>query len=237
MTSEFEHIDAFVAQFERVAAPFGPGDDAAVLEGSCVTVDALVENVHFTRPAFSLEDIGHKALAVNLSDLAAMGAKPTWALCALGLPPAVREADLRSLGRGMAALARVHGVRLIGGNVTSSPVLTLTVTVAGALGKKPLLRSGAKAGDELFVSGPLGLASAGLEVLTRRAEGFERLTSAQRRPVPHVAWARAAAPFASAGIDVSDGLLQDLGHVAKASKVAIDVDNLAVHVDLLKWSG
>lgn len=235
--NEFERIETFVAQFERVAAPFGPGDDAAVLEGSCVTVDAVVENVHFTRPAFSLEDIGHKALAVNLSDLAAMGARPTWALCALGLPADFSDANLRALGRGMGELARVHGVSLIGGNVTSSPVLSVTVTVSGTLGKKPLLRSGAKLGDVVFVSGPLGLASAGLEVLTRKAEGFERLTAAQKRPVPHLAWARAAAGFASAGIDVSDGLLQDLAHLAKASKVAIDIDNLAVHVDLFKWSG
>ena len=242
--NEGARIEAFISQFDRLDAPWGPGDDAAIVKrataaGECVTTDAVVEGVHFTRETFSLEDVGHKALAVNLSDLAAMGATPRWAVCALGLPTSFAGPELRALGRGMAALARVHGVALVGGNVTASPVLSLTLTVAGALGPRPLLRSGARVGDEVLVSGPLGLASAGLEVLTAGATGFERLVQAQRRPVPHLAWARAAARFASAGLDVSDGLLQDLGHIARASRVAIDVSTagLALHIELLRWAG
>jgi len=242
--TEAQRIEAFLSQFERVDAPYGPGDDAALVKragsnGECITTDAVVEGVHFTRETFSLEDIGHKALAVNLSDLAAMGATPSWAVCALGLPASFEGRELKALGRGMAALARVHGVTLVGGNITASPALTVTMTVAGNLGPRPLLRSGARVGDEVLVSGPLGLASAGFEVLTAGAAGFERLVQAQRRPVPHLAWASVAAGFASAGLDVSDGLLQDLGHIAKASGVGIGVssDGLALHIELLKWAG
>ena len=240
--NEFERIDAFVAQFDRVPTPFGPGDDAAVLPAaaqSCVTTDAVVEGVHFTRETSSLEDIGHKALAVNLSDLAAMGATPSWAVCALGLPERFTPTQLRALGRGMAALARVHGVALVGGNVTASPVLTVTLTVAGTV-RHPMLRSGAQAGDALYLSGPLGLASAGLQALfTKQSAGFERLKEAQRRPQPHLAWAQAAARFASAGIDVSDGLAQDLGHLARASGVRIEIDTSLMPLDaaLTAWAG
>lgn len=242
--NEFERIDTFVKQFDRIAAPFGPGDDAAVLPrphtALCVSTDAVVEGVHFTRKHFSPEDIGHKALAVNLSDLAAMGAKPAWALCALGLPHRFSANELERLGQGMAALARAHQVSLVGGNVTSSPVLSLTLTVAGTLDRKPLLRSTARQGDHIYVSGLLGLASAGLTILApghRRA--YPRLTEAQRRPTPHVAWARAAAPFVNAAIDVSDGLLQDLTHLARASGVGIDVHRACIAIDpeLRAWAG
>lgn len=233
--NEFELIDAFVAAFAVPPAPLGPGDDCAVLPPSrataCVTTDALVEGVHFTRRTFRFEDVGHKALAVNLSDLAAMGATPTWALCALGLPGDVSARDVKALARGMAALARVHRVSLVGGNVTRSLQLSVTVTVAGEVprGRTPLLRSGARPGDVIYASGFLGDAAAGLHLLTSRAKHVPRaLALAQRRPSPHLAWALAAAPFASAAIDVSDGLLQDLGHVCRASRVGVDLDGEAL---------
>lgn len=229
--NEFELIDAFVAAFDAPPAPFGPGDDCAVLPPArattCVTTDALVEGVHFTRRHFRFEDVGHKALAVNLSDLAAMGARPTWALCALGLPDDVTARDVKAVARGMAALARVHGVSLVGGNVTRSRQLTVTVTVAGEVpsGRAPLLRSGARPGDVVYASGFLGDAAAGLHLSSTRARHVPRaLADAQRRPRPHLAWALAAAPYANAAIDVSDGLLQDLGHLCRASGVGADLD-------------
>lgn len=240
--NEFERIETFVAQFDRVPAPFGPGDDAAVLPAagrSCVTTDAVVEGVHFTRATSSLQDIGHKALAVNLSDLAAMGAAPSWAVCALGLPEGFSAEELRALGRGMAALARVHGVALVGGNVTASAVLTVTLTVAGTV-QKPMLRSGARPHDAVYLSGPLGLASAGLRVLGKKHPlGHERLVEAQRRPQPHLAWAQVAARYASAGIDISDGLAQDLGHLALASGVRIELETSLIALDaaLTAWAG
>ncbi|GMU59713.1 MAG: thiamine-monophosphate kinase [Myxococcaceae bacterium] len=232
--NEFELIDAFVAAFHPPPPPLGPGDDCAVLPPArgltCVTTDALVEGVHFTRRTFSFEDIGHKALAVNLSDLAAMGAEPQWALCALGLPGGVNAKELRAVARGMAALAKVHGVELLGGNVTRARELSLTLTVGGVVphGRRPLLRSGARPGDVLYASGFLGDAAAALHLASHRRPVPHALALAQRRPSPHLAWSLAAAPFASSAVDVSDGLVQDLGHVCAASSAGADLGREAL---------
>ena len=231
---EFGLIDSFVAQFKVAPSPRGPGDDCAVLprQGrSCVTTDALIEGVHFTRQ-FTFEDIGHKALAVNLSDLAAMGAQPTWFTVALGLPEDVTATDLKKLGRGMAALAKAHDAELVGGNITRSKQLSVTITASGALDGPPLLRSGARPGDALYVSGPLGNAAAGLE-------GINPLTPAQRRPTPHLAFGQRARRLCSAAIDVSDGLAQDLSHLCRASGVAAELESDAIPLSdaLLAFAG
>ncbi len=232
---EFALINTFVAQFEVAPPPRGPGDDAAVLprQGpSCVTTDAVVENVHFTRK-FSLEDVGHKALAVNLSDLAAMGARPTWFTVALGLPPALTARDVKKLGVGMSALARTHKAELVGGNLTRSQQLSLTITLSGALDGPPMLRSGAAAGDSLYVSGPLGDAAAGL-----RAKNTQ-LINAQRRPTPHLAFGALARRYGSAAIDVSDGLAQDLDHLCRASGVGAELQSAELPLSdaLLDFAG
>lgn len=233
---EFGLIDTFVSCFDVAPPPRGPGDDCAVLRSqgpTCVTTDAVFEGVHFTRPRFSLEDVGHKALAVNLSDLASMGARPSWFTVALGLPPGTRPADLKKLGHGMSALARTHGAELIGGNVTRASQLSVTVTIAGTLEGLPMLRSGAQAGDALYVSGPLGDAAAGLKAKS----GALRL--AQRRPTPHLAFGQLARTLCSAAIDVSDGLAQDLGHLCKASGVGAELESSALPLSeaLLRFAG
>ncbi|WP_242344252.1 thiamine-phosphate kinase, partial [Anaeromyxobacter terrae] len=144
----------------------GPGDDAAVLaaprgEELVATADAVVAGVHFDR-AFSPEDVGWKALAVNLSDLAAMGARPLWALVCLGVPPGVGAAEIVRIGRGLGACARRHRIAVAGGNVTRASELSVTVTVIGAVPEgRALLRSGARAGDLVAVTGTLGDAALG----------------------------------------------------------------------------
>jgi thiamine-monophosphate kinase len=227
MRGEFSFIDQFLGAFPRARVPVGPGDDCAVLAPSrgalCVTTDAVVEDVHFSRAHFSAEDIGHKALAVNLSDLAAMGATPRWFLCAIALPRDFPESDLRRIARGMSALAREHRIALVGGNFTSARELSLTLTAAGELRGPPLTRAGGQPGDLLYMSGTLGEARLGLIQLQagqRRGSAILR----QRRPVPRVALGRLASRFASAAMDVSDGLAQDLAHLCEASGVGAEVE-------------
>ncbi|MBL0278420.1 MAG: thiamine-phosphate kinase [Anaeromyxobacter sp.] len=218
---EFDLIAAFTRALPLAGEGvlLGPGDDAALLaappgEELVATVDAVEEGVHFDA-RFTPGDIGWKALAVNLSDLAAMGARPLWALVALGVPRGTRPARLAGVARGLGACARRFGVVVVGGNVTRAAGLSLTVTVVGAApAGRALRRAGARPGDAVLVSGSLGEASLGLEPGAAPA-----LRRRQRRPVPRLGLGRALAPFASAAIDVSDGLVQDLGHLCQASGV------------------
>jgi len=198
----------------------------------CVTTDAVVEGVHFRRQDGRLEDVGHKALAVNLSDLAAMGARPRWFVCAVAAP-ALARAEVSALGRGMAALARRYRVDLVGGNVVRARELSLTVTAGGELaGRAVLLRSGAQRGDLLYVSGTLGGARLGLlslaGALERRSLRAERR---QRRPEPRVRLGLLARAHASAAIDLSDGLLRDLGHLLAASRLGAELEADRIPVD------
>lgn len=223
---EFERIADFLSFFPRARVPVGPGDDCAVLapskEATCITTDAVVDGVHFTREHFRPEDIGHKALAVNLSDLASMGAKPTWFLVAIALPRDFPERELHGLALGMSSLARAHELALVGGNFTAASELSVTITAAGStLPGQALLRSGARPGDVLFVSGTLGDARQGLEDL--RAQRRSACVERQRRPAPRVKLGLLARRYASAALDVSDGLAQDLSHLCTASGVGARV--------------
>lgn len=218
---EFELIALFTRALP-VAGPavaIGPGDDAAVLrpppgEELVATVDAVVEGVHFDRRS-SPGDVGWKALAVNLSDLAAMGARPLAALVALGVPPGAARGTVPGVGRGLGACARAFGIPVVGGNVSRAAELSVTVT---ALGTVPaggaLLREGARPGDLVAVTGTLGDAALGL-----RPGAAAALARRQRRPTPRLAAGRALAGLARAAIDVSDGLVQDLAHLCRASGV------------------
>jgi thiamine-monophosphate kinase len=208
----------------------GPGDDAAVVaapDGRVVaTTDALVAGRHFRLDWASAVDVGHRAAAANLADIAAMGATPTGLLVALCTPPELEVAWIDGLTDGLSAEAARAGTRVVGGDVTASPTLTVVVTALGDLaGAAPVTRAGARPGDVVAMAGRVGYAAAGLTVLSRGFRSPKLLVEAYRRPqVPYAAGPAAAMGGATAMIDVSDGLLADVGHIATASGVAIDLD-------------
>lgn len=213
----------------------GPGDDAAVLsvEQSVVTtVDALVEGVHFRRDWSPARDIGRKAVAVNLADLEAMGARPRGIVVAFSAPGEVEVRWVLDLAAGLREEADRAEVSLLGGDTTRARDVTVVVTALGVLdGRPPVRRSGARPGDVVAVAGRLGWAAAGLAVLGRGFRSPRAVVDAQRVPqVPYGQGAVAARAGANAMIDVSDGLLADLGHVAAASGVSIDVHRDALEI-------
>ena len=207
----------------------GPGDDAAVLalEPPVVaTVDVLVEGVHFRRDWSSARDVGRKAVAVNVADLEAMGARASCLVVGFSAPASLEAVLGARIGRGASRGGRTAGVSLVGGDVTAARDITIAVTALGGLaGRAPVLRSGAEPGQLVAVRGRLGWAAAGLVVLGRGFRSPRVVVEAHRVPqVPYGAGPAAAAAGATAMIDVSDGLLADLGHVARASGVVIDID-------------
>jgi thiamine-monophosphate kinase len=190
-----------------------------------VTTDVLVEARHFRRDWSGPRDIGHRAAAANLADVVAMGAAPTALLVALCAPPDLDADWAEQFADGLAAEAALVGASVVGGDVSASPTLTLAVTALGDLGGvAPVLRSGAQPGDRVALAGRLGYAAAGYTVLSRGFRSPKLLVEAYRRPVvPYHAGPAAARLGATAMIDVSDGLVADLGHIAAASGVGIDL--------------
>ncbi|MDM0106300.1 thiamine-phosphate kinase [Variovorax sp. J22R24] len=226
-------FDLIARYFTRPAqrSPLGVGDDCALLAPTAgmqlaVSSDMLVEGRHFLSTVDPAK-LGHKALAVNLSDLAACGAKPLAFTLALSLPT-LDEAWLEGFSRGLFALADAHGCELVGGDTTRGP-LNICITVFGEVpAGRALLRSGAKAGDDVWVSGTLGDARLALEVfrgtLALPAELFELARARMEQPTPRVALGLALRGIASSAVDVSDGLVGDLGHVLRASGVGARLD-------------
>lgn len=230
--TEFELIRTYFTTHTVVRADvsIGIGDDAAVVRppagtDTVITSDALVAGVHFFEDA-DPAGIGHKSLAVNLSDLAAMGAEPAWFLLDLTLP-GVDTAWLRGFAEGLGDMSRRYNVQLVGGDTTRGP-LAIAITAVGLVPKaKALRRSGARAGDRIYVTGVLGDAALALAASRGRCQvsPSERTHIHERleRPIPRVAEAMALRDIASSAVDVSDGLLADLGHVLQASGVGARV--------------
>ncbi|MDT7551794.1 MAG: thiamine-monophosphate kinase, partial [Pseudonocardiales bacterium] len=207
----------------------GPGDDAAVVAASdgrvVATTDVLVEGVHFRLDWSTPEQIGRKAAAANLADVAAMGAVPTALLVGLAAPSDTPVETLSGLADGLWAEAGSVGAGLVGGDVVAAAELVLAVTALGSLeGRAPVTRAGARPGDVVALAGRVGWAAAGLAVLQRGFRSPGAVVGAHRVPQPpYAAGPEAARAGATSMIDVSDGLLADLGHVAAASGVVIDL--------------
>ena len=224
----------------------GPGDDAAVLEPErgmldVVTTDALVEGVHFDRGFTPPDAIGHRALAVNLSDLAAMGARPRAAVLSLVLPAALPLAELDGMLDGLLGLADAHRVALVGGNIARSPgPLMLDLTLLGSVGRRRVLsRAGARPGDEVYVSGAVGGAAVGLRMLQESAGATGESVERYLRPVPRVrvGMLLGRARAASACLDLSDGLAAGLRQLAEASGagIVVEAEALPLTADVRAW--
>jgi thiamine-monophosphate kinase len=227
---EFDLIDQLVSRLPAGAGVLlGSGDDAAVVAAPDARVvastDLLVEGRHFRRDWSEPYDVGRKAAAQNLADVAAMGAVPTALLVGLAAPGSLPADWALSLADGLREECETVGASVVGGDVARSETLTLAITALGSLeGREPVTRSGARPGDVVAVTGRLGWAAAGLAVLSRGFRSPRVLVEAHRRPSPPYAQGPQAAKLgATAMIDVSDGLVQDLGHIASRSGVQIDI--------------
>ncbi|GLW28906.1 thiamine-monophosphate kinase [Actinoplanes regularis] len=218
------------------ATLLGPGDDAAVVRAAdgrvVASTDVLVEGRHFRRDWCGPADVGHRAAAANLADIAAMGATPTALLVALCVPVDLDPSWAEGLADGLTREAARCGASVVGGDISASPTLTIAVTALGDLGGlDPVRRDGARPGDILALAGRIGYAAAGYTVLSRGFRTPKILVEAYRRPeLRYEAGPEAARHGATSMIDVSDGLVQDLGHLAAASAVGIDIRSGAFEV-------
>jgi thiamine-monophosphate kinase len=233
---EFGVVEAVTSRFAQGDdVRVGPGDDAAVLsvpQGHVVaSLDMLIQNRHFRLDWSSADDIGHKAAAENLSDINAMGGRATALLVGLGVPAGLPAEWAMQFADGLAAEASQVGASVVGGDLTEADLITVAVTALGVCEAGVVRRSGAQPGDMVALAGRQGWAAAGFAVLGRGFRSPRAVVEAHRQPrPPYAAGPQAAALGATAMIDVSDGLLQDVGHVAAASGVAIDIHSQTLEV-------
>jgi thiamine-monophosphate kinase len=225
MTSEFEIIERYFKKKMKQTA-LGIGDDAAIINVQknhqlVISSDMLIETIHFLKNT-NPSHLGWKSLAVNLSDIAAMGAKPKWATLSISLPK-INHVWLKKFSEGFFKCANQFGIDLVGGDTTKGP-LSISITIMGEIKKnQSLLRSGAKINDDIWVTGQLGLASMGLASLQGKLKLAPSLKvkciKALEMPTPKVSLGYHLSRYTNSCIDISDGLIQDLNHILKASKV------------------
>ena len=224
----------------------GIGDDAAAWRSDAstqlATIDSFIQDIHFTLGAASWEDLGWKAIAVNLSDIAAMGGIPRYALVSLALPGHTEVEDVTALYKGMIDLAQRFEVAIVGGDTSSAPMVAINITILGSTrgqDKHILTRSTAKLGDKVAVTGYLGAAAAGVRLLNRNFQFSPEATAcfkkASLRPYPRIAEGQLLVEQeVKTAIDISDGLIQDLNHICKASQVGarIEIDRVPIQPEV-----
>lgn len=236
---EFSLIDRLTADLPRSRRTIlGPGDDCAILAPSrapqVITVDSMVEGVHFRLEWTTPEALGARALTVNLSDIAAMGGTPAACVINLALRPGITEHYCERLYAGLVHEARASKTDIVGGNITRASELTITITVFGEIPDGALRRDAAKIGDDILVTGTIGDAAAGLEILSGKlkARGKARAFLADRylRPTARLRAGQRLARLRPlpAAIDISDGLMQDLGHILKLSSAGAEIETAAI---------
>jgi thiamine-monophosphate kinase len=219
----------------------GIGDDAAAWQGDAsiqlATVDSFIQDVHYPSGTASWPELGWKALAVNLSDIAAMGGLPRYALVSLALPPQTEVDDVTALYTGLLELAKTAGVTIVGGDISNAPLVVISITVLGSSPQNKILtRASARPGELVAVTGHLGAAAAGLEMLTKKlkleAEATARFRQAFFKPTPLLAEGQLLLKQGvKTAIDISDGLVADLNQICKASRVSARIDTERVPVE------
>jgi thiamine-monophosphate kinase len=238
---EFGLIDRITKKPRNKDIIVGIGDDAAVVKNKkglqLLTTDTLVEGDHFRREWFSPEQIGMKAIEINVSDVAAMGGNPKYVLVSLALPNDLDVKFVDGLYCGMWKTCDKYDIEIIGGNMTHSKQIVVSITLTGEVDENNLcLRSGAKSGDFIFVSGQLGNGRAGLRVFQENLKDFEKVKKAYLEPKAHLTSALEAAPFANSMEDISDGLASELNHICKQSKCGAIIykDKIPIKDDVRK---
>ena len=220
---EFGLIDRIAKKPKDKKIIVGIGDDAAVFQTSksfqVLTTDCLVEGDHFNRDWFSPKQIGMKAIEINVSDIAAMGAKPKYVLVSIALPIELDVDFVEELYEGMWNTCNRYDIEIIGGNMTHCEKIVISITLTGEVTKKNLsLRSGAKSGDFIFVSGHLGYGKAGLKLFQEKIKGFDKVKKSYLEPKAQLKTSFAIAPFVNSMIDISDGLAPEIRHICNQSK-------------------
>lgn len=220
---EFGLIDRITRKPKSKNVLVGIGDDAAVVKAEkdlqVLTTDCLVEGDHFTREWFTPKQIGMKAIEINVSDIAAMGAIPRYVLVSLCLPQDLEVDFVQEMYKGMWKACDKYDIEIIGGNMTHSNQIIISITLTGEVDKKNLsLRSGAKTGDFIFVSGHIGNGRAGLRIFQEKLKGFEDVRKKYLEPKSQLGTALEIAPYVNSMIDISDGLAPEIKHICDESK-------------------